>query len=86
MCQDRLDPHPILDSLTVNSSIFSTTEHQFIKGWNWSSQSRKLDSVLGNNFNHTGISTELLLNTNMYKNNTKFILAVGKNDFNCLLS
>lgn len=27
--QDRLDPHPILDSLSVNQSIFSNTPNKF---------------------------------------------------------
>lgn len=36
--QNRIDPQPILDSLTVNDSIFSTTENKFIKAWNWSSE------------------------------------------------
>ncbi len=77
--QNRLDPQPILDSLTVNDSIFSTTENKFIKAWNWSSQSRKLDSALDIDYNHTFINPQLLENTGMYSNNTKFILAVPKN-------
>lgn len=54
--QNRLDPQPILDSLTVNDSIFSTSENQFIKAWNWSSQSNKLDEALDIDYDHTGFA------------------------------
>jgi hypothetical protein len=67
--QNRLDPQPILDSLTVNDSIFSTTENQFIKAWNWSSESRKLDSALLIDYDHTEPSPFLLNNSGMYRNN-----------------
>jgi hypothetical protein len=67
--QNRLDPQPILDSLTVNDSIFSTTENKFIKAWNWSSESRKLDSALLIDYDHTEPSPFLLNNSGMYRNN-----------------
>ena len=69
LCQDRIDPQPILDSLTVNDSIFSTTENKFIKAWNWSSESRKLDSALLIDYDHTEPSPFLLNNSGMYRNN-----------------
>ncbi len=69
LCQDRIDPQPILDSLTVNDSIFSTTENKFIKAWNWSSQSNKLDDALDIDYDHTFINPSLLNNTGMYRNN-----------------
>ncbi len=69
LSQNRLDPQPILDSLTVNDSIFSTTENKFIKAWNWSSQSNKLDDALGIDFDHTFINPSLLNNSGMYRNN-----------------
>ena len=54
--QDRLDPQPALDLLTVPDSIFISTPNKFKKGWNWSSESRKLDSALSIDYDHTGIN------------------------------
>lgn len=44
--QDRIDPQPALDLLTVPDSMLVSTSTKFKKAWNWSSESNKLDNAL----------------------------------------
>ena len=78
MSQNRLDPQPILDSLTVNHSIFSNTPNKFKKGWNWSSESKKLSSTLGINYDQIPIIKDRLLQSYNYPDSTIFISAIKK--------
>lgn len=77
--QDRLDPYPILDSLTVNQSIFSNNPNKFKKGWNWSSQSKKLSSALGIDYDQIPIIKERLLEDYNYPDSSFLIPLIKEN-------
>lgn len=55
--QDRLDPdaklkYTVSPYSTAPTTIYDTTRNEFIYGWNWGSESKKLDEALGINFIH----------------------------------
>lgn len=76
--QSRIDPQNILDSLTVTDTIFINNS-KFRKGWNWSSESRKLDSALLINYNHTGLNSTLLSTGMFEQQNMNYLLQVDGN-------
>ena len=53
--QNFIDPPSLINQLNVNDSLFNFDNNIFIRGWNWNSLSRKLDSAMYMNAIQTNI-------------------------------
>jgi hypothetical protein len=52
-----------MSKLTLSTSMIDTTHDEFVIGWNWGSESKKLDEALGINFYHTGTPSTSVIST-----------------------
>jgi len=78
--QNRIDPTSLINDFTPMTVFnFNADSSHFVKGWNWSSESRKLDSALLMNFNHTGRLPDYDNNLSyLYSSGQNWILAIGE--------
>lgn len=77
--QDRTDPASILPILDYPASLYNFNQTEFVRGWNWGSESRKLDSALKMNTVHTTPFIQNFTQNNQDKyrfpNGTNWVLA-----------
>jgi hypothetical protein len=58
LSQESNDPESILGRLTDTENLFRFDRKSFVRGWNWGSDGRKLDSALRVNTNHMNLDDD----------------------------
>ncbi len=58
LAQDKVDPRPLDSSLFSDTAVYDKDFHKrhFIRGWNYSGESKKLDSALRINYQLSGLN------------------------------